>query len=350
MRGEPQGNSDPPGEAVLDDSESDAPDMESARWEDIDPSFSTVLHSLRRAIAKARLRATWLLAAFIVGTLVTLVVIRTRKAVHVAQVTFRVKDDGNASLSATDAELRQMLSLNYFTLPALLAIVEKHNLYERRRARAGYLAVESFREDIRVEATRYENQEEGPTGERLALRVKITFTHADGAVSKAVAGDLADLVVTGSRATLAARHQIVIKQAKGLADAAFRTSFATRHVSARIGAGDDDRADRAEARAKRIENELAEAIHDRTAAELRAAEDLTNHDLEFQIIDSDVRVKGAPLPLGLGFILAIAVSAPLVFLGSILFGAGTSLVVDESDLRELDLLMLVSLPLQRSRE
>ncbi len=211
MRGEPQGNSDPPGEAVLDDSESDAPDMESARWEDIDPSFSTVLHSLRRAIAKARLRATWLLAAFIVGTLVTLVVIRTRKAVHVAQVTFRVKDDGNASLSATDAELRQMLSLNYFTLPALLAIVEKHNLYERRRARAGYLAVESFREDIRVEATRYENQEEGPTGERLALRVKITFTHADGAVSKAVAGDLADLVVTGSRATLAARHQIVSK-------------------------------------------------------------------------------------------------------------------------------------------
>jgi hypothetical protein len=308
------------------------------RWEAAEPTFVAVLARLRRASGKMFQRTAALLVCAVVLTGVLTLYFVSRKPTYFAHVVFRVKDDGNSSLEATDKALADGIRFNYLTYGRLLQIIEHHNLYPSARKRAAYLAVEALREDLDVQAQRYEGEAEKGT---RPLRVKIVFSHADAETARAVASDLADIVVAESRAALGAKHVLALKQTRAAADEAFRYASGMYRLAARpTGTGD-------QFRQAHLSNTLLDRFRERAAAELRATEDLADHSYEFMTVDNAVRAAGEPLRPSIALLTALIIAALVVSIGAILLGAGTEFVLDEKDIHALQLkpLATVSLPL-----
>lgn len=189
----------------------------SASWEDDEPGgaeFFAELGRLKRR-AKARWLLTFLLTLVLTGLMVGRELRKQRK--YPAKIVMSVEEVAvnEDVIPYTNGQFVGYVSSSVFTDARMLAIIEKHELHSMVKKQPE-LALESFREDVEVEAYRnlFLLYQPGKGDERSA-RLGITVWARDPELALEIARELGALVITHE----AEQRRAQVEVAKIMSDA-----------------------------------------------------------------------------------------------------------------------------------
>lgn len=190
-----------------------------AWWTDREPGLGHALETARELLIVGRAHPWATSALALACGLVCSLVLVLLRPVHQPRFVLRVLEPAGdpTTLPRARRQMAEYVREGVMTTDALLGVMERHDLLPRLRRSNAPVAVESFREDIEVEA--YQNyflEERSASEAPRSARLSVSYKSKDPELALAVTRDLGKLVVEREK-----------KARKALADAALADAQAT---------------------------------------------------------------------------------------------------------------------------
>jgi hypothetical protein len=303
-------------------------------WEDSELTYHDGVHRAKRGLRNA-VRRSWLvlLPAVLLAPPVFLAMTR-RVPVNEATVRFRVLQGWER---ANERNMDGFFRDSVLTSAVLKPVIDGNNLYASQRKRAMYLAIEEFREDLEVDAVRWEIPDEVRLSRRSLAVVTLGYTHRDHDVAERVVRELAEEVLRASTAQSKAQ---AVAASRG---AALLRSSALAKPKRKLVSEQPETVQEAEEQARRTRDAIARRLQGVVGAEL----DQEEQSLDFELMDLAVKETGGPASRLVAAIVAAFVGLFGTVLVALLSNAGHDLVGDLDDLGDAGLRPLgkLSMPL-----
>jgi hypothetical protein len=313
-------------------------------------SWRRELDRLKRR-ARARLFRTLALTALATG----MVVYMAAKRVPLAESRILIRVTEGTVLRedspTTTRDLGQFLNDSALSGRNLMELIEKRGLYPFERTRGDQFALEELRANITLEV--YRNQfieARGYNDDVRTARVSIRFRDSDPAVSFAVAGDLARLVISSESRRRADTSRDVAGLIQVAVDQAHQrmNDRENRLAAARLALAEAKRARKKDEQSSlriqidRLEDELKDQIKllatmrkNKARADLRSALDAGSMNMQYQIVDERPPPppdQGRPIRLAMVALAGFLILLPLCAVG---VGAFDSRIHDREDVQRL---------------
>lgn len=296
---------------------------EPAAWEDSELTVRQGLRSAGRHIRNA-VRRSWLVLVpgLLLGPLLFLSLIR-RVPAHEASVRFRVLQGWERT---NEVNMGGFFKDIVLTSEILKPVIEANELYTSQRKRAMYLAVQEFREDLEVDAVRWELPGEPGLARRTFAVVTLQYTHRKHDVAEKVVRELAERVLGASTA-----------QSKAKLVAASRGAVVLREVTQKHSTV--FKKDRAETQTEREEEQrkTKDAIAARMQKVVNAEVEQEEQALDFEMMDVQVKEVGGPVAKPIAALIATFAALFVTAVFTLLSHVGHDLAGDEEDIREAGL-------------
>jgi hypothetical protein len=295
-----------------------------ARWEDSELTVGDGLRSAARHVRNA-IRRSWLvlLPGLLLAPLVFLVLTR-RQPAHEATARFRVLQGWEHT---NERNMGGFFKDTVLTSEIMAPVIVENGLYASQRKRAMYLAVQELREDLEVDAVRWELPGEPGLARRSFAVVTLGFTHGKHDVAEKVVRDLAERILDASTAASKARYV-----------AASRGAAIIRATEAKTKRSPIFK-ERAETQNEREEQErkTKDAIAARMQKVIGAELEQEEQALDFEMMDLEVKQVGGPMAPVLAATVATFLSIFVTIVFALLSNVGHDLAGGEDDIREAGL-------------